>query len=309
MESPPEILVIGSSNTDLVVRTERLPGPGETLLGGTFFTASGGKGANQAVAAARAGARVTFVARVGNDDFGRKAVDGFRQEGIDASYILFDPDQPSGVALIMVDARGENAIAVAPGANGVLSPVQVEAAAPAFDRASLCLLQLEIPIPTVIHALDLAAEHNLRVILNPAPACPLPREVFSRLFLITPNESETELLTGIRPDTEEATCRAAGVLRDQGVQAVAITLGSKGAFLVDDQGARRIPAPEVRVEDTTAAGDAFNGALACALGMGIPLDRAVAFANCAGALSVTRRGAQPSLPSGEEIRAMLKSAF
>ncbi len=303
--SAPEVLVIGSANTDLVVQTQRLPAPGETLLGGAFFTASGGKGANQAVAAARAGARVTFVARVGSDDFGKEALRGLRRERIDTAYTLADPDLPSGVAFILLDAQGENSIVVASGANAALSPVQLDAAAPAFDRASICLLQLETPLPTVAHAIQLAAERSLPVILNPAPAQKLPPEVLSGLTLLTPNESETETLTGIRPHTEETARQSAEILRNQGVQTVLITLGARGALLVTDRETRRIPAPEVEAQDTTAAGDAFNGALACALGSGAPLKDAVAFANCAGALSVTRRGAQPSLPARAEIEELM----
>ncbi len=303
--SAPEVLVIGSANTDLVVQTKRLPGPGETLLGGTFFVASGGKGANQAVAAALAGANVTFVACLGDDAFGKQALEGLRQKGIDTTYTLTDPDLSSGVAFILVDAQGENSIVVASGANAALSPVHLNAAAPAFDRAAICLLQLETPLPTVTRAVELAAQRGLRVILNPAPARALPPDILSGLFLLTPNESEAEHLTGIRPHTEETARQSAEILRNRGVESVLITLGARGALLVTGQGARRIPAPRVQVRDTTAAGDAFNGALACALSSGTPLEEAVAFANCAGALAVTRQGAQPSLPSRSEIRELL----
>ncbi len=297
----PEVLVIGSSNTDLVISTERLPTPGETLLGGAFFRAAGGKGANQAVAAARAGAHVTLVARTGRDGFGQGAIEGLRKEGIDTSCILADPDLASGVAFILVDAQGENSIVVASGANAALSPVQIDAATPAFARADICLLQLETPLETVSHAVGLAAEHNLPVILNPAPARELPPEILSGLFLLTPNESETEILTGIRPHTEDDARQAAKILQDRGVEAVLITLGARGSLLFTARGVHRISTPEVEARDTTAAGDAFNGALACALGSGASLEEAAGFASTAGALAVTRQGAQPSLPTRDQI--------
>ncbi|MDA0748198.1 MAG: ribokinase, partial [bacterium] len=197
------VLVIGSSNTDLIVQAHHLPAPGETLLGEHFWMAHGGKGANQAVAAVRAGARVHFVARVGKDDFGKQALEAFVREGLDTTRILQDPDLPSGVASILVDATGENCIIVVPGANAALSPVQIDAAAQAFEEASYCLLQLEIPLPTVLHAAELAQQYNLPVILNPAPAQELPDELLDGLFLITPNETEIFTLTGIRPETPE----------------------------------------------------------------------------------------------------------
>ena len=303
-----EVLVIGSSNTDFVVHTARLPKPGETLLGGSFFTAAGGKGANQAVAAARAGARVTFVCRTGSDDLGKQAQEGLRREDIDTSYMLADPDNPSGVAFILVGAQGENSIVVAPGANATLSPAQLDAAGPAFDRAAICLLQLEIPLATVAHAVGMAAQRGVPVILNPAPACDLPPDILSGVSLLTPNASETETMTGIFPRTEADACRAAEALRRQGVESVLITMGAQGAMLATRSSTVQVPAPKVQPVDTTAAGDAFNGALACALSSGTPLREAVRFANCAGALAVTRRGAQPSLPVRGEIERLLSCA-
>ncbi|MCZ6632300.1 MAG: ribokinase [bacterium] len=297
----PEVLVIGSSNTDLVISTNRLPKPGETLLGAAFFTAPGGKGANQAVAAARSGAHVTLIARVGQDDFGKTAMAGFQKEGIDTTYVLADPELPSGVAFILVDGQGENSIVVASGANAALSPVQIDAAAPAFERADLCLLQLETPLDTVEYATLLAVEHHVPVILNPAPACPLSANLLSNLDIITPNETETEILTGILPDTEDKAYQAARSLLEQGVKTILITLGSRGAFLVADGKPTHIPAPSATVKDTTAAGDAFNGALASALSAGQSLEDAVKFANGAGALTVTKQGAQPAIPTKQDI--------
>ncbi len=300
-DSHPQVLVVGSANTDLVVRTGRLPSPGETVLGGTFFSAQGGKGANQAVAAARAGAPVTFVGRIGSDDFGRETLAALARDGIGTEYVIPDPDLPTGVAFILVDENGENTIVVASGANGALSPVQLESSAAAFDRAAICLLQLETPLETVAHAVDLAGEHRVPVVLNPAPAQALPPEVLEGTFLITPNESEAEILTGIRPQSEGQAQRAAEALLNRGVQAVAITLGSRGALLVAEGRSTLIPAPRVDATDTTAAGDAFNGALAASLCRSASLEEAVAFANCAGALAVTQQGAQPSLPRRDEI--------
>ncbi|MDP6776033.1 MAG: ribokinase [Candidatus Latescibacteria bacterium] len=301
MSGHPHVLVIGSANTDLVVRTARLPSPGETVLGGTFFTAQGGKGANQAVAAARAGAPVTFVGRIGADDFGRETLSALEGDRIGTEYVFVDPDLPTGVAFILVDEDGENTIVVASGANAALSPVQLESSAPALDRAGICLLQLESPLASVSHAVAMANERGVPAVLNPAPAQDLPPEVLEGLFLITPNESETEILTGIRPDSDAEARRAAQALVDRGVEFVVITLGDRGAFLLAQGRSARLPAPSMDATDTTAAGDAFNGALAAALCGGSSLEEAVGFANCAGALSVTRKGAQPSLPERAEI--------
>ena len=312
---PGQILVIGSSNTDMVVRTDRLPAPGETVMGGTFLMNPGGKGANQAVGAARlicgpepaksTSCIVTFVAKVGHDLFGQQAIDGFRREGIDVRYVLTDAGQPSGVALINVDARGENCITVAPGANAHLSPADVDAALQAAPPDTLVLLQLEIPLPTVAHAVRQGAKRQLRVILNPAPAQTLPAGLFPDLFLITPNETEAEALTGIRVTDDATAEQAALTLHRMGVANVIITLGAKGAYLHTKTDAVLIPAPPVTPVDTTAAGDCFNGALAVALSDGQSLPDAVAFACRAASVSVTRPGAQASMPTRHDVSTML----
>lgn len=298
---PNQILVIGSSNTDMVVKSDRLPAPGETVLGGTFLMNAGGKGANQAVAAARLKGQVTFVAKVGNDIFGQQAITGFQQEIIDTTYVVTDADQPSGVALINVDAQGENCITVAPGANAHLQPTETQAALQAAAAGTLALLQLEIPLPTVEYVVEQAAAQGLRVILNPAPAQSLPETLFPHLFLITPNETEAEILTGIHVTNEATAEQAAQKLHKMGVTNVVITLGSKGAYLYSDNRGQLIPVPRVTAVDSTAAGDCFNGALAVALAEDQTLPEAVAFACKAASISVTRMGAQASMPKRSEI--------
>lgn len=297
------VLVIGSSNTDLVIRAGKLPAPGETVLGGAFFAGAGGKGANQAVAAARAGAEVAFIACLGRDDFGERAMAGFRREGIDTQWIVSDPHLASGTAFILVDDRGENSIAVASGANAALRPEHILARA--YQNAEICLLQLETPVKTVAHAAALATKHATRVVLNPAPAADLPAEIWQHLFLITPNQTEAEHLTGIAPTNAQNIAVATDKLMAKGVQNVLITLGSQGAFLVTRKERRHISGFEADPIDTTGAGDAFNGALACALSENRPLDAAARFACAAGALAVGKAGAQPAMPTRERIDALL----
>jgi ribokinase len=298
---PDPILVVGSSNTDMVVKADKLPAPGETVLGGTFLMNAGGKGANQAVAAARLTGQVTFVAKVGNDIFGQQAIAGFQREGIDTTYVLTDAEYPSGVALINVDAAGENCITVAPGANAHLQPTETEAGLQAANPNTLVLLQLEIPLPTVEYVIRQAAKQGLRVILNPAPAQSIPNALFSHLFLITPNETEAELLTDIRVTDLPSAEQAALKLHELGVRNVLITLGSKGAYLHIGEQGQLITAPRVTALDSTAAGDCFIGALAVALAEGQSLPEAVAFACKAASISVTRMGAQASMPTRSEI--------
>lgn len=298
---PNQILVVGSSNTDMVVKTQKLPAPGETVLGGTFLMNPGGKGANQAVGAARLGGQVTFVAKVGNDIFGQQAVAGFQQEGINTSYILTDTEHPSGVALINVDASGENCITVAPGSNAHLQANETDTALQTASAGALVLLQLEIPLPTVEHVVKQAAQQGLRVILNPAPAQELPADLFQHLFLITPNETEAELFTGVRVTDLTTAKQAAQKLHKMGVSNVVITLGSKGAYFSTGTEDQLIETAIVKAIDTTAAGDCFNGALTVGLAEGQSLPDAIAFACKAASISVTRMGAQASMPKREEV--------
>lgn len=299
------VAVVGSSNTDMIIQAARIPRPGETILGGDFTMAAGGKGANQAVAAARAGGQVTFIARVGQDIFGEQAIKGFVNDGIDVKHVIKDAQAPSGVALIFVAADGENSIGVASGANGRLSPEDVQAAAPGIGGADVLVMQLETPLETVQAAAKIAAARGVRVILNPAPAQPLGDDLLKMVSVLTPNETEAELLTGITVDTDAAASKAARVLRDKGIGLVIITLGARGVFVSSADFEGLVAGFKVKPVDTTAAGDVFNGALAVALAESRPLAEAVRFANAAAAISVTRLGAQPSAPTRKEIEAFL----
>jgi ribokinase len=295
------IYVIGSSNTDMVVKAEKLPLPGETVIGSNFLMNPGGKGANQAVTAARLGSDVTFVAKVGNDLFGRQALQQFQRENINTSYITIDNDHPSGVALIGVDALGENSIMVAPGSNLHLDTTIVDQALDSIKGAAILLMQLEIPIQTVEFAIEKGNAMGWKVILNPAPVQPVNVKVLEHLYLITPNEFEAEMLTGIRISDLATAERAADKLHQLGVPNVVITLGPKGAYLHTPNIAKLIPAPSVSAVDTTAAGDCFNGAIAVALSEGFDIESAVGFACKAASISVTRMGAQSSLPTRKEV--------
>jgi ribokinase len=295
------IVVVGSSNTDMVIKAPRLPRPGETVTRGAFFRARGGKGANQAVAAARAGGRVALIASVGLDALGRESIEAFADEGIDTTHVMQTAAAPSGVALILVDADAQNSIAVAEGANALLSASDVRKCEPAIASAAVLVVQLEIPLDAVTEAVAMAHAHRVRIVLNPAPACPLPDDLLAHVSVLTPNDSETEFLTGISPASDAAMDRAASALLARGVEAVVMTLGSSGVFVAAGNQRERISAWPVTPEDTTGAGDVFTGTLAVALAEGKPLIDAARFANAADALSVTRRGAQPSAPRRQEI--------
>jgi len=301
----PKIIVVGSSNTDMIVRVARLPRAGETILGGEFMTAAGGKGANQAVAAARLGGRVSFVARVGCDAFGKSTVTALKRDGIDARGVFRDPVRPSGVALIFVADHGENSIAVASGANAALSARDIRAARSLFRGARVMLAQLETPLETVRAAIDEAHRAGARVILNPAPAQALPAEILKKIAVLTPNETEAELLTGAPVNDVRSAIAAARKLRRRGVETVVITLGKRGALVATADGEVLVKGFLVKPIDTTAAGDVFNGALAVALAEDRALLEAVRFANAAAAISVTRRGAQPSAPRRAEVNQLL----
>lgn len=293
------VAVVGSVNVDLVVRVPRLPGPGETVLGGDLRRFPGGKGANQAVAAARLGGAVSLVARVGDDEHGRTSVDGFREEGIDVAAVVTDPEAPTGAALIVVDHAGENAITVAPGANARLSPEDVAAAAGTIRSAGVVLLQLETPLEASLRAMDIAEEAGTKVILNPAPARPLPSELLERVDVLTPNLAEARALAGASGSPERGAEDLARALLDAGVGRVAVTLGGEGVLAADGDGAERLEAVPVDAVDTTAAGDAFTGALAVALAADFGWREAVELARRAAALAVSREGAQPSMPTRE----------
>ena len=296
-----KIVVIGSSNTDMVIKTGHLPVPGETILGGTFFMNAGGKGANQAVAAARLNGLVTFICKTGADLFGERSVQLYKEEGIDTTYISADPNLQSGVALIMVDASGENCIAVAPGANAALHANALQGATAEIQNAAIILMQLEIPVATIEHVASLAAHHGRTVILNPAPATHLPDALLKNISILTPNKGEAELLTGIKITVGKTMQEAASVLHRKGVETIVITLGAQGAFISSSAMQEQIPAPLVEAVDTTAAGDVFNGALAVALSEGASLRDAVLFGCNAAALSVTRLGAQAAAPYRHEV--------
>lgn len=295
------ILVVGSSNTDMVIQTDHLPVPGETILGGTFFMNPGGKGANQAVAIARLDGKVTFICKIGKDVFGYQSKQLFEDEGIDVSHIFFDAEQPSGIAMITVDNKAENCITVASGANMNLTPDDLASAQSAINEAEIILLQLEIPMNTVEYVARTAKKQNKKVILNPAPAQPLSEELLKSLYLITPNETEAELITGQKITDVETAIKAASLIRAKGVENVIITMGSQGALVYTGNICELVPAYKVKAIDTTAAGDIFNGALAVAIAEGHGWIEAARFACKASAIAVTRAGAQSSAPYRKEV--------
>lgn len=299
---PQKILVIGSSNTDMTIKGERLPLPGETVLGGEFTMGPGGKGANQAVAAKRLGGDVTFVCKVGRDLFGDNSVALYGKEGIDTSRILRS-DKPSGTALILVDSKAENCISVAPGANGDITVADIEGITEVIESSDYLIVQLEIPVPAVQKAVEIAHKAGKYVILNPAPACSLPEEIFRNISLITPNQTEIALMTGCKVEDEDSLIDAVSKIVQMGVRDVVVTLGSKGSlvYTTDDDKFTFVPSKKVEAVDTTAAGDTFCGGLAVALSEGRSLVEAAAFATSASALTVQKIGAQNSIPFRKDL--------
>ena len=304
-----KVVVVGSANMDMVAFAPKLPAPGETVLGSRFEMACGGKGANQAVACARLGAETWFIGRVGMDAFGDMLLQSFREAGVRIDFVRHDPETPSGVALIFVDETGQNEIVVAPGANGRVSREDIDAVSVVWDGAKALLVQFEIPLSTVGYAIGEASRHGAIVVVNPAPAPrePLPEEWFGLVDVWTPNEREIEGLTGIAVTDLESAERAAKALLDKGAKAVVLTLGANGSLLATHEFTRHFPAFQVQAIDATAAGDAFAAALTVKLAEGAPLEEAVIFANAAGALACTKVGAQPSMPTRNEVENFLRS--
>jgi ribokinase len=302
-----EIVVVGSLNLDLTIRLPRFPLPGETIAGREFRSEPGGKGANQAAAAARLGAATALVGRVGDDPFGQRLRAGLGEDGVDVSHVHADPREGTGVALVQVAETGENTIVIAEGANGLLAPGDVDAAAALFEGSKCVLLQHEVPEATLLRAAERAKAAGARVLLNAAPARPTPRALLKLVDVLVVNEREAEALSGVAVPHAAAADEAARALARKGAHAVAVTLGARGAFFREGRTRFLTPAPVVNVVDTTAAGDAFTGGLAVALARGLPPKEALRFAVQAGTLAVTRAGARASLPTLAEVEAALAS--
>ncbi|ELT9605750.1 TPA: ribokinase [Raoultella planticola] len=306
MKTAGKLVVLGSINADHILNLESFPTPGETVTGHHYQVAFGGKGANQAVAAGRSGADIAFIACTGDDDIGERVRRQLQSDGIDVAPVRAVKDQSTGVALIFVNAEGENVIGIHAGANAALSVEQVEAEKVRIAGAQALLMQLESPLESVLAAAKIAHQHQTTVVLNPAPARELSDELLALVDIITPNETEAEKLTGIRVENDDDAANAARVLHDKGIGIVMITLGSRGVWVSHEGQGRRVPGFKVQAIDTIAAGDTFNGAFVTALLEGIALDEAIRFAHAAAAIAVTRKGAQPSVPWREEIDEFLR---
>ncbi|WP_407290090.1 ribokinase [Raoultella planticola] len=306
MKTAGKLVVLGSINADHILNLESFPTPGETVTGHHYQVAFGGKGANQAVAAGRSGADIAFIACTGDDDIGERVRRQLQSDGIDVAPVRAVKDQSTGVALIFVNAEGENVIGIHAGANAALSVEQVEAEKARIADAQALLMQLESPLESVLAAAKIAHQHQTTVVLNPAPARELSDELLALVDIITPNETEAEKLTGIRVENDDDAANAARVLHDKGIGIVMITLGSRGVWVSHEGQGRRVPGFKVQAIDTIAAGDTFNGAFVTALLEGIALDEAIRFAHAAAAIAVTRKGAQPSVPWREEIDEFLR---
>ena len=297
---------MGSANVDLTFRTPRLPVPGETLAGRSLQQCLGGKGANQAVVAARLGADVTFVAQVGNDGFGRAAVEAYQAEGIDTSYVQFDEEQPTGTAAILVDDDAENCIIVVAGANARLTPVHVQVARTAIENSKVLLSQLETPTQAAVEAFRIARAADVMTVLTPAPAENVTPELLELCDICVPNKTEIATIVGQPMESEQDLHRAAGILLGRGVRQVVVTMGKDGVWLFDQSDSSHIPPTQVDAVDTTGAGDAFTGGLAVGLANGLPLNEAAQRAGSVATLSVTRPGTQPSFPTSREVDEWLK---
>ncbi len=304
-QTPPKICVVGSSNIDLISRVPHLPRLGETIVGHSFHMGFGGKGANQAVMAAKLRAQVTMVTKVGRDVFGENTLGNYRRQGVDTTHVLFDDQRFSGVAPIFVDDNAQNFIVIVPGANMGLSSADARRAAPAIQAADVLICQLEVPVETTLEAFRIAKAAKVKTILNPAPAAPLPDELLSLCDLCVPNETETESLTGRPVATVDDTAAAGRILLGRGPRVVIITLGARGALMLDGGTPRHIPSVQVDAVDPTGAGDAFIGSLAVFLAEGASPVEAVSRANAVAALSVTRIGTQVSFPSRSDADAFL----
>ena len=295
------IYVVGSSNTDMVIKSDSIPSPGETVIGGNFYTFQGGKGANQAVAASKLGGKVTFICRVGDDSLGKNSIRQYEAQGINTEFIGVEENEHTGVALIMVDKKGENLISVSSGANSKIKIQDVSFLETKLTNEDIVLTQLEIPTNVVKYLIDICSKKNVKLILNPAPFQILEDKYLKKIHTITPNITETKYLTGLEINNINSSKLAAQKLLDKGIKNVIITMGSNGVFFMSEKQMAHIKAEKVKALDTTAAGDTFNGALATAFSFDVDIIKSIKFSNAAAAISVTRLGAQDSIPKINEL--------